>query len=150
MNPTRTIVLPWLVSAGVIVAIVTGLTVLMPEPPSPIQGTIAVGTANDGSLLVRSQMCDGEPTDVSVRVGTPNAGTGEIARFPAATEIRADLTGADPNTTLTISSDNTEGVRVSLVDWMRVTPGTWLVTDAAADGLHTTALATAELPDRAC
>ncbi|MCL3838125.1 hypothetical protein [Aeromicrobium duanguangcaii] len=124
---------------------------LLAEAPPRREGALAAGVAEDGTLLVRSVECGGEPTEVTVSWVTPgNPGSRSERRFGAARVVEVDLpAGLGARTTLRITAPRFDGLDLTPAQWTAVSPDTWLVA-SPPESHGTTTLATAELEDRLC
>lgn len=126
---------------------------LTEEVAPPVSGAIALGTAEDGELLIRTHMCRDQPGDVTVTRGSTDAsGERVLATFEGAETIRAVVPRADlfSSTTLLIIADGTEGVTATLDEWQAIKFDQWLVTQPGSAGSHNAILTENELVDWVC
>ncbi|SKB06732.1 hypothetical protein [Aeromicrobium choanae] len=128
-----------LATAAAFLAAQAFMTHLSAGPDASRRGATALGTSADGTLLVRTQTCDGERSRGEVVISrntSGRAGSDVVASFSAAPTISVDLGLPDPTSTATllVRSVNTRAVRSSIPEWQAVPSGLWLVSEPGTAG----------------
>ncbi|GAA3538315.1 hypothetical protein AFL01nite_13260 [Aeromicrobium flavum] len=135
----------------IIVGVLAFLPRVFEEEPPVRRGTVAVGVAADGTLLVRSTLCSGDPVPVSVSHGTANgSGVREVATTQAGRQAPVELpVGLDERTDLTITAPDLDGLVVTAAGWRGLDEHVWMVA-SAPESRETTTLEGAELRGWSC